>query len=335
MYRWWRQYSAISRNAFVVCLSDPVYLIVLLTTLTAMAFFACIPSFTFGQEIRLLRDQSLALTFIGGCVLTGLGVVSVVVRDVRGGTLSIIMSRPLSPWSVMLGKWTGLAGALALYQLTVSLASLWMTRFTYLEYTAAQVLDTVTVVIYFASILLALAVMGLKHYFFGGWYAWQASLAVCVAFAIGFAISCGLGFNGIPQAYGALVDWPTAIGALLIFLAELIFLALILPLGVVCEPALLLSLAVLLFAVGIVADFALGRLLPAGFLLNIGHAIVPSWQAFWLSDFLAERKVGSSFGPAWHYLWQGLIHTVLYSTLGMLMASTLFARRELTGQEDL
>jgi len=332
MIRWFRQYWAIAKNAFVVCLSDPVYLVLLLCMLVLMALFACLPTFNFGEELRLIRDQSLALSFLGGCVVAVIGAATALVRDMRTGTVAILLSRPVSSLSFVLGKWTGIAGAVVLYQITATVACLWVTRLIGGEGDGeAQVIETLALLIYALAIVLALGLMALKHYFMGGWYVWQASLAVCLTFLLAFLALNALGRDGQLQPYGLGVDWPTAQACLLLLLAQLIFSALLLPVAIEGGMVSVMIAGVVIFFVGLLTEHLVGVALPPGWLASTLRALVPNWQVFWISDFLAAERPRLS--PS--FLAGCLAHTALYSAACLLVATLLFNRRELTGHDTL
>ncbi len=334
MIRWFRQYWAITRNAFVVSLSDPVYLILVLSVLTLMAFFAALPTFNFGQELRLVRDQSMALIFIGGCFVAGLGTVTVVTRDVRQGAISVLMSRPVSSLSVIAGKWTGLAGAILVYHIPATLGCLWITRIAGGEYAQAQHLDNLSLAIYFTSLILALGLMGLKHYFFGGCYVWQASLAILAFFAVGFVIANCFGPHGGVQSWGAEINWRTANGCLLLFFAELIFAALLLPFAVKLDVALVLGVGVVLFFFGMISNYLVNNLLDPGILYSFTKSLLPNWQTFWISDLLAGTGKLAG-GKVARYAGSCLIHTAAYIVACLAVATWLFDRREFYGGDTL
>ncbi len=330
MIRWIRQYLAITRNAFVVCLSDPVYLVLLLSTLVLMAFFASLPSYNFGDELRLVRDQSLALIFAGGCVVGVIGVATVIIRDLRQGTISVLMSRPVSGMSFVFGKWTGIAGGLLLYHVTLTVAALWATRI--ISGGHDQELDGVALGIYAGAILLALGAVALKHWFSGGWYVWQASLAVCAGFFIGFLIVNFIGEHGL-QPFGRNVDWAMLQGCLLLLMAELIFAGLLMPFAVRLDMVTVMAIGIACFFLGLLSPFALQLIFGGGTLNAIFSGLVPNWQAFWIADLLAERE-GELVLTAGFVL-SALVHTLVYAGACLLVATLLFNRREFSSDDTL
>lgn len=333
MIRWFRQYISVSRNALTVSMSDPVYLILLLSVLTGMAFFGTLPTFNFGQEMRLVRDQGMALVFLGGCVTAALGLVTVVVRDLRGGAISILMSRPITGLTLVLGKWTGLAGALLIYHIPASVACLWLTRIAGAGGEHGRGLDMTGLAIYFAAIVIALGAMGLKHYFFGGWYVWQASLAIVVVFTLAFLLANFVG-EGAHYHWGTGVDWRALNGCILLYLAELIFVALLMPFAVRFDAALVMGMGVVVFFLGMVSNFLVNAMVSPGIIYYVVKSAVPNWQAFWISDWLATRG-DLDWGQVWPYIGSCTIHTVAYVTVCLTAAAFLFNRQEFHGNDTL
>ena len=331
MLRWLRQYLAVSRNALAVSLSDPVYLILLVTVLMLMAFFGALPTFNFGQELRLIRDQSLALLFIGGCVVAALVLVTVVVRDLHQGTVAVLLSRPVSSLSLLAGRLTGLAVALALYHLPASLACLWVTRIVSAGEEGTE-LDQRGLIIYFASILVALGLTALRHYFFGGWYVWQASLALVVCFFGGFVIAGFFHAPGAAAGWAAGVDWRTAYGCVLVYLAEVVFAAALLPFAVSLEAAPMLGIAAAIFLLGTISNYLVNQLLEPGAVYYAVKGLVPNWQGFWISDVLANRRA-LDHGAVARYVASCLVHTLAFAAAALTLGTWVFDRREVFGDD--
>ncbi len=332
MIRWFRQYLAVSKNAFAVSLSDPVFLILTLCVLAVMAFLGALPTFNFGQELRLIRDQSMALLFIGGCIVAMLIAISVFVRDLQQGAISILMSRPVSGFSVIAGKWTGLAAAVAVYHVPATVAVLWVTRIAGEAGGEGQHLDVLSIGIFLGSIVLTLAAMGLRHYFFGGWFVWQASLALAVVFTLAFLLANFLDGHGGIHAWGEGVDWRTLSGCILIFLAELIFLALILPFAVRLEAPMVMGVGTVIFLLGMISAYLARTMFGVGWLATTVAAVLPNWQAFWISDLLAEKGPFPT-GTVTAYTANCLLHTLGYVLVCLCIAAYLFNKRELSGND--
>jgi hypothetical protein len=333
MIRGMRQYRAVTANAFMVTLSDPVYLILTCSILVGLAFFGTLPTFTFGQEIRFIRDQALAFVFIGGCLIALLGSLSTVVRDLRLGATAVLMSRPISGFGVMVGKLTGLIGALMVYQVTAGVAALWMTRIAG-RGGQSQVLDRFALTVYLGAIAVSLIGVAVRHYFMGGWYVWHASLVLPVVFVTAFVVASFFDNPTAVQHWGMHVDWPTAIGIGFLFLAQLTFLGIVLVLAVSMEMPLVLGCGVGLFLFGMVSQYIVVNAFGSGWLRSMFSAVLPNWQAFWVSDLLADKKKLTApivLGYAAH----GVIHVFLYLWFTLVTATWLFNKREIAGSGNL
>jgi hypothetical protein len=316
MPKWLRQYTAISWNALTVSLGSPFSVILQLSILLCGWLLACLPFFTFGEQLRLVRDQSLALCLLGGWLACALGAALVVSQDIRGGSAAVMMSRPVSSFCYVAGKWTGLLGSVFVIQLTAGLACLWLTEIT----AAEESLDTLGLTVYAAAIVVALAVVGVKHYLFGGSYVWQANLALLASFVIGFTISALIGG-------GEHIDWPTARASLLVFLALAAFASIAILSAVFLDAGGVLAVSVAVFFVALFSEYALSHLL-GGWLLTAGRSVMPNIQVFWVSDRLAEGGTVS-----WSYIAGCGVHALFYSVLVLSLAAFFFGRLELEGRQ--
>jgi len=316
MAKWLKQYGAITWNALVVALGSPFSIILHLTILACGALLACLPFFTFGEQLRLIRDQSLALCFLGGCAASALGASIVIVEDIRRGGAAVMMSRPVDGFCYVFGKWSGLILSVTAIELSAAVACLWLTRITALE----EHLDKVGLMFYLGAVVVALTAMGVKHYFFGGCYVWQANVALLACFCTAFALALLLG-----KGHGAPVDWKTAQASFLVLAALIVFSSLAVLFAVMFDTGLLLGASVLTFFAGLLSDYAL-RALPGAMLLTLGRALTPNWQIFWISDRLAEGGAVSS-----GYIGLCALHSLLYAAVVLTLAALLFRRRELGG----
>ncbi|MEA2013295.1 MAG: hypothetical protein U9O87_09530 [Verrucomicrobiota bacterium] len=322
MIRWFKQYFAISRNSFVHSLGDPFFLTLILVLLVSLALFASLPSFTFGGHLRLVRDQSLALIFAGGCIASSLGAVRILVEDIRRGAASVLLSRPVGAIGFILGKWTGLVSAVMVVHFTAVIAMLWVTRFMPSEH---DILDTVTISFYVASIILAIAMMAVKHYLFGGCYVWQANVALLCCFLTTFLIANFIAPTGSGQSFGENVDWITAQGGFLLACGIIIFISTIIPLTILFDVPVFLIFCSSLFFLGLLGEYIITTGTSHVVTHNIAAIAIPNWQFFWISDRLAEN-----IGIGWGYWMFCIIHTILWTFLSLSIAVLIFNKREVT-----
>ncbi len=317
MTSWFRQYWSISRTAFVVTLGTPFSLVLILSILGFLAILGAVPAFTFGEQLRLIRDQSLALSFIGGCLAASLGAAKVIADDLRRGPAPVIFSRPVSGFGFIAGKWTGIVGSLLVIQAAAAVGTLWLTRITQHE----EAFDSFGLGIFLGSIVLALALVAVKQYFLGGCYVWQANLAIVVIVSAAFLLSLATGHDtGLERV----VDWKTAQGSLMIAFGLLLYTGIVSLLAVVMDTGLLLGLSVALFFFGLLSDYLLTSVAVWQPLRMTGRMLLPRWQLFWIGD-----QLGQGVTVPWSHVWLTGVYALLYAACAVVAAAMLLNRREM------
>ena len=156
---------------------------------------------------------------------------------------------------------------------------------------------------------------------------WQANISLAIIFILSFVLLNFWGYNGKTQAhYGALVDWGSALAYLYIFMALIIFSAIISLCAVMMDVSLLMATAVVIFFLGLFSAYFINMIAPDGFLNATLNTIIPNWQIYWISEIISSGKIltGSFFLPR-------LLNTALQSIIFLIIATILFERKEIAG----
>lgn len=321
MSKWFKQYVSIAKNSFFVIMGDPLTLIMQIIIILAILVIASLPGFTLGGQLKLVRDQVLALSFICGCLLAAVGASRVIGEDLRKGMIPTILSRPVSASALLAGKWSGLTLSLAAFFFLAAVSSLWGSRLIYREHTVEEL----GIIVYLGTVLLVLAGVAIHHYKRGGNYNWQGNIVLLILFPVAFGILNIWGYNGASAGYGSMVDWDTAFAFIYLFMALLTFSSIITFFSVVMDISMLMSFAVIVFFWGLFSEY-LGQLVTAiPFIRAMMAIIIPDWQMYWVSETLTSV---SFFGE---FFWSHLVHAVFQSVLFVVLAGALFERKEVTG----
>jgi ABC-type Na+ efflux pump permease subunit len=314
---------ALAANAFSVLLSDPFTLILHLCLTAGAGLIACLPAFAFSEHLRLLRDQTLALTFLGGALAATLGAAKTVGEEGRKGMTPLIMSRPVSPGAYLCGKWLGLAAALFLLSASATAAYLWASRIAHFNHNIER-LGLVALAI---SIALPLAGAGLNHFLHRGCFVRQANFALAGTLLVGLLIVNCWGYNGGVQAqFGTLPDWPTSLAYLYLYLALLTYSAILVAVAVSADLSVLMGVSAVVFFVGLLAEYLISTFIPNPAIGGIFRVFIPNWQLFWI----AERLADAGPPPLSHFL-SAATHAVGQALLFLLAGQAWLRRRELTG----
>ncbi len=106
---------AIARNTLREVLCAPVFLLSLFLALMLAGVAPALSCFAFDEEMRLSRDSMLSLAWMCGAAASVLAAGLTVGNEHRRRTVSLILTKPVSPLSYVLGKYFGLAAALAVW----------------------------------------------------------------------------------------------------------------------------------------------------------------------------------------------------------------------------
>ncbi|MCH2176114.1 MAG: hypothetical protein MK193_10355 [Lentisphaeria bacterium] len=333
MFKDIKQCWYISLNSFTNILSDPVFLILQISILFALALISSMPSFSFGESLRIIRDQNLALLFIGACLCGLIAVSLVVIRDLKQGAVAVLMSRPVSASWVIWGKYLGVALTIIVYTITAGIGVVWMTGLDAGLDSMNTRLDVISLILYFSSIAVSLLIVALKQYFFGGSFVWPSCVGLMIGMAIGFAIAALI--KGEPGPYSTGFDWRTSLGVLLVIPGALIFVSILFPLAVKFDQSAVIGIGFIVFVTGLISKFIVDQLLPGlqgTWIYTTLGAAIPNWQVLWISDRLANPNP-IDMGEFLPYIGHLYIHSFLYATIFLVIASILFNRREFSGND--
>ena len=111
MFNLWK----IAINAFRESLREPVYFLMLLAALLLIAHYPSASIFVFSEQLKLVVDSSMATTLLFGLVVSVLCSSHTVAREMRNGTVLLLMSKPIQRWSFVLGKILGIGMAGTLF----------------------------------------------------------------------------------------------------------------------------------------------------------------------------------------------------------------------------
>ena len=157
-----RQFTAIASNAFMELVRQPIYLLLLTTSACFCVFLSAVPYFGFGEDPKLVKDSTLAMTLLSGLLTSVLCASASVAQEIRTGTALTVLAKPVGRMTFLLAKYAGLAGALVLITYANMVATLLASRMAFDAYGNA---DTLSLSIYAAGAVLAFGVGGFTNFF--------------------------------------------------------------------------------------------------------------------------------------------------------------------------
>jgi ABC-type transport system involved in multi-copper enzyme maturation permease subunit len=318
-----RQFIAIAFNAFMELVRQPVYLMVMTCSAGFIIFLSVVPYFGLGDDAKLVKDTALAVMLVSGLLGAVLCASTSLAQEIRLGTALTVLSKPVSRFSFLMGKYAGLAGTLTLLSASNLVATLLASRMAYDAYGDA---DMKSLSIFVGAAAAAYAISGFLNYFMGRTFVSTAVFSFVVATTLAFLYIAF--YTRLDKAFGevASVDWRLVPAGILILFALLILAALALACSTRLDIVPTLVVCCAIFLLGLVSDYLFKAHADAGSLwAKTAYAVTPNWQQFWLADALEEKK-----RIPWVYVEHAAIYLVVYLGAALSVAALLFEDRELT-----
>lgn len=180
---------AITRNAFVESVRQPIYPTMLLLAGVLQLFNTWSTGFSMEytttsevvKDNKLLLDIGLAGVFVFGTLLAAFTATAVLSREIEDKTVLTVVSKPISRPVVILGKYLGVAAALMLAVLVMSIFLMIGLRHGVMS-TAADTLDMPVIVFTSVGIGVAVLFSGWANFFYG--WSFPQTLALSIATAL-------------------------------------------------------------------------------------------------------------------------------------------------------
>ncbi len=100
---------------------QPIFLVLLILGCLLMLIFPFLPYFTFGEDLKMLKDEGLATMLLTGMFLALLTASNTIAEDIEHRTAITLLSKPINRRQFIIGKFLGIILAVALLFLILSL----------------------------------------------------------------------------------------------------------------------------------------------------------------------------------------------------------------------
>ncbi len=287
-----RSLRALAALAFLETLRQPVTLLLLLFQVFAAVFLPMITSHTLGETERVIADAMLALHLLIGMLLGGFAACHSLSGEIRRGTAATVLVKPVGRAVFFLGKFAGIAGALAVFSLTATVSGLIARRSVAEPFTV----DLWAALPLFLAVVAAFAVAGAINFFTRRPFVSDAARLVVGFTLLAFTVTGFVNAEGRAQPFGAGYSGIFAAASLLVGLAALTMSALALTLASRMEVVPTVSICAVMVLLGMMSDYLFGRPAASSRLAAFIYAVVPNWQHFWLADALyLEQPIPAAY----------------------------------------
>ncbi len=317
-----RKLLTLAQNTFVETLRQPVYAIIIASSLLLFFLSPSLTMYTMSDDNKLLRELCLSTLFLSSLFIAIFSASGAVADEIENKTIVTVLSKPVQRPVFILAKFLGIAGAILLAHYICSIALLMAIRHGVLE-TASDVSDMTVLAAAGASIVIILSLSA----FFNYTYDWRFSST---------AIVLGGVFATLSIVFMAFIDknWhfnPSenninlldVYGCVILFFAALIIAALAVMLSTRFNIVVTLSVCIGIFLLGLVSDYAFGQLAHTHLWAKVCYSLVPNLQVFWICDAIYEGSV-----VPFKYILISCLYSLCYTAAALCAAVALFQRRQ-------
>ncbi len=309
----------IAANTFRESVREPVFFLMLFCALVLIGHYPSAALFVFSEQLKLVVDSSMATGLIFGLVAGVLCASHTVAREMRNGTVLLLLSKPVCRWNFILGKIAGILVAVTLFTTVCNFAGI------IAVYVATDQFRMDMGVYYlYLGLLVAGCLAGmLANFFRGSSFPEITSYALTLGIPC-FAVCCLL---AKPEPTLSLADLGCAL--VLINFATIAMATLAVVFATRLDIVANLCVCTVLFFLGLVSSHLFQRETGSDaldLLFGFLYAVIPNWQYFWLADAIAvNRPIPFS------YVAGCAVYVAIYVCIAAMWAVAVFENKEVAG----
>ena len=314
---------AISKNTFIETLRQPIYAVIIVFSLLLMLLAPAVSMYTLDEDIMLLRELGLSTLFLAGLFIAVFASTGAITEEIESGTITTVLSKPISRPTFVIGKFLGISMAVALAHLLITMALLMIVRHGTLE-TASDEIDWTVITAAGAGLLATLIITAFLNYIYDWNFPSTGVVLGTVFFGFGILFLVFVDKEWKFNPLGSHFEMFDIIASGLLLLALFALVALAILFSTRFNEVVTLTLCVGVFLLGLISDWVFGRFADQHIWAKIGSILTPNLQIFWVSDAIYETGTV----PA-AYLLLAITYSALYTAGILALAVAFFQRRQI------
>ena len=314
---------SIAKNTFIETIRQPVYAIIIAAAVFLLFLSPSLSMYTMDDDNKLLRELGLSTLFLAGLFIATFSASIAITEEIETKTILTTLSKPLSRYIFILGKFLGVIAAVILAHYLCTIAMLMTIRHGVM--TTARDTHDITIIVSAAVIVgLTFVITAFLNYSYDWKFTSTAVIlgSIFATIAIVFLVFIDRDWKFNPAENK--INLIDVYASILLLIALFVLTAAALMFSTRFNVLTTLSLCVGLFLLGLVSDYVFGRLANAHLWAKIGKIIIPSLQVFWISDAIYEKTCTISAS----YIVSCGIYGLIYTAAFILIAIALFEHRQ-------
>lgn len=326
-----KQFLAITGLTAIEAIHQPIFLLLSATCILLISLTPQLLVHQFGEEGKLARDSGLAFHFVFGLFIAGYAACSSLARELRGGTASAVLSKPVSREVFFLAKFTGVVSAVIAFSICAAIATLLSERIVLKFYDTPELLGFfrdkligwLLLAVPFTAFLAAGVINYVKRRPFGSMAFGFLFVALCAVLVTGGFFN----IKGELAPFDLRVEWRILPVSLLITFALIVLSAIAITLSTWFSTVPTMVICSLVFIIGLMSDYLFSgkhTIVSSPAAGAFIYRILPNWQYFWIADALN----GGGIVPA-GYIVDTAIYALVYSAGVLFLGMSLFRHVEI------
>lgn len=312
----------IAANSFREALREPVYFLMLIGALLLIGHYPWMTLFVFREQLKLVVDGAMATTLFFSLAVCVLCASYTIAREMRNGTVLLLLSKPISRWGFVVGKMLGIIAAALLFCGVCCCSSVIAVYIAVDQFRMDMLLYGV-----FFGLVFAACVFGMIMNFLRGSSFSEYAVYAAVLLVGGMTFYC---CKWLPEPKLVMLDLWKAL--LLIAPAVLIMSVLAVGFATRFDVVPCMCMCSLIFFLGLISSYLFAGNVEnqvLAVLYSFLYAALPNWQYFWMADAIAvNRSIPGT------YVWWSVVYALIYSLIVAAWAVALFQNREAAGSKN-
>ena len=252
------QTLAIFRNTFFESIRQPITLVMVVVATLGLIFSNLLAGFTMEDDQRMMIDLGLSTVFICGTLLAAFIATNVLNREIENRTALTVISKPVSRPVFVLGKYLGVAGALLLVTLFMSLVFMLVEMHGVLQ-TVRQPIHKPVIVFGSAAAILSVGVAVWCNYFYSKVFASMVLTVVTPLAGLAYLLSLIFDHDFARQSIGVAFSGQLWMALAGVTMAILTLTAIAIAASTRLGQVMTLCVTVGVFMLGMLSDWIFGR----------------------------------------------------------------------------
>jgi ABC-type transport system involved in multi-copper enzyme maturation permease subunit len=257
----WRQLLTIARNTWTESIRQPIFIVLLLVGIGALMLTPSLSAFSMetGGDEKMLIDLGLSTVFLAGLLLAAFTATGVLSDELENKTVLTVVSKPVARPVFVIGKFLGVAGAIALAYFILSITFLMTVRHGVFQ-TVRDPWDGPVLLFGGLAAVCALVVATWANYFYGKVFTATLAIGLAIGSGIAFALVLVVGKGWVLQS--PLTEFTAeklpmsqiGLGLIMVFEAVMILTAIAIACSTRLKQVMTLVVCLGVFALGLISN---------------------------------------------------------------------------------